>query len=242
MNLKTIKGVKTISFLALFVVFVAGVMLVAYPLFTSTQKFAQDYSAAEADLMAAEQKLTALQGDKANINKVIEIDEETKRAFPSAANTPTLIEDITSAATDAGLSIGNIKELTTGVPVLTVGDVAAVPAAPVEGEAEAPADAAAAPAPNAPSTSTLAEMSINIVASGSLDQLIRFTENLKDNDKRNVLISSYSIGKEGSEEGEYNLTITGKTYIYNEVVPPSDEAATAPVEGEAVEVEVAETP
>lgn len=247
MDLKTIKGVKLISFLALFLIVAAGAMLVAYPLFTSTQKYAQEYSTAESDMATAESRLADLQGVKNSIDQIIKIDEESARAFPSSANTPELVEDITRAATDAGLSINNISDLTTGVPTLAVSAVAGdVAAAPVDAEAsteEAPAEGAdpeAAASPNAPSTSTLAEMTITLSAEGSLNELIKFSQNLKDDKKRNMLISTYSIGKSGDENSSYNLTITGKTYIYNEILPPMENA---PVEeGQPVEVDVAETP
>lgn len=238
MDLKTIKGVKTISILVLFLLVAAGAMLVAYPLFTSTQTYAEEYSTAESERVAAETRLNDLQGVKDTIDEVINIDKESARAFPSSANTPELVEDITSAATNAGLSISNINELTTGVPVLAVsagGDPAAAPV-----DAAAPADPEAAASPNAPSTSTLAEMTITLSAEGSLEDLIKFSQNLKDSKKRNMLISAYSIGKAGTESGDYNLTITGKTYIYNEILPPMENAPAE--EGQPVEVDVAEVP
>ncbi|MBC9704773.1 MAG: hypothetical protein H9W81_07335 [Enterococcus sp.] len=237
MDFKTIKGVKTISFLALFLIVAAGAMLIAYPLFTSTQTFAQEYSVAESERSDAEAKLSSLQTVKDTINDVIKLDAESARAFPSSANTPELVEDITRAATDAGLSISGITDLTTGIPVLATGTADATAAAPAPAEGEA-----AAASPDAASTSTLAEMTITLSAEGSLDELIKFSENLKSTDKRNMLISAYSIGKAGNENGSYNLTISGKTYIYNEIVPPAEGA---PAEGNQpvdVNVDVAEVP
>lgn len=240
MDFKTIKGVKLISFLALFLIVAAGTMLVAYPLFTSSQKFAEEYSTAESERITAEDKLVTLQQVKDTIDQVIKLDGESARAFPSSANTPELVDDITSAATSAGLSVSNITDLTTGVPVLAVGAVGAPTEVPAEAPAEGEADAAVAASPDAPATSTLAEMTITLSAEGSLNELIRFSENLKSDDKRNMLISTYSIGKAGTENASYNLTITGKTYIYNEILPPSDNAPVQ--EGQPVEVEVAEAP
>lgn len=240
MDLKTIKGVKLISGLVLFLIVAAGAMLVAYPLFTSTQTFAQEYSSAESDKAIAEEKLRSLQDVKTSIDQIIKIDSESKRAFPASANTPELVEDITRAATDAGLSVSDLTDLTTGIPVLAVSATgvpadAAAAAAPAEG-----ADPAVAAAPDAPATSTLAEMTITLSAEGSLNELIKFSENLKDTDKRNMLISTYTIGKAGDEGGGYNLTITGKTYIYNDILPPMENA---PVEeGQPTEADVAEAP
>lgn len=233
MDLKTTKSVKQLFIMLIGLITVAGIMLVAYPLFTQSQKFSQEIALAKSAESDALGKLQVLQKYKERIPEVEKIDTEMLTQFPTSADTPGLVNVVSKAAADASLPIGNINNLTTGIPTLVAASQTSV---------DPNADPAAAPAP-APTPgetggiSNVAEMTVEISAKGSIAQLNSFVASLS-NSPRNLLISTYAISSDKGE-GEATVTVSAKTYIYKGIVSPEQAQQQAEV---APEENAAETP
>lgn len=235
MDFKTIKGVKKIFIIITFLILAAGFMLVIQPFMAQNQKFSEEIAVSKQEQDNVLSNLNKLKGYKETIGTVEKIDAESATQFPSSADTPGLVALVTGAASKSGLSVSNVKALTTGIPTLEASSAALTGAAtpPADGAApaaEAPAadapaaDGAAAPAPGASGgTSNLARMEVTLSVTGSVAQLTNFLNNLTAPEQRNLLISTYSISTEG-EGGEATMSITASSYIYKKI-PTVDEAA-----------------
>ena len=227
MNLKTVKGVKQIWIAIIFVLVVAGSILIAQPFFMQNTKLAEDIKTSQEAKDSAQAKLTRMSGFKATVGAVEKLDNDLSTKFPGAANTPDLITFVQQAATASGMPVSSIKDLTTTVPKLETAATGAAGAAPADPAAAAPAAAApadpAAAAGAAPPTTggNLASMTVTIKAEGSVEQLQNFVTNLTEG-SRNLLISGYNIDKAGSEGGGYTLNIPdAKTFIYKTIPQPT---------------------
>lgn len=230
MNLKTIKGVKQIWIAIILVLTVAGSILIAQPFFMQNSKLAEDIKTSQEAKDAAQTKLTRMSGFKASVGAVEKLDNDLSTQFPGAAQTPELIAFVQKAASDAGLPVSAITDLTTTVPKLEAaaapaggapapaGGAAATPAAPADPAAAAPAGGGAAPPT---SGGNLASMTVSIKAEGSVSQLQAFVVNLSSG-SRNLLISGYSIDKGSSDKGGATLDIPdAKTFIYKTIAKPA---------------------
>ena len=233
MNLKTTAAVKRIGIVVLALLVVIGSMLVIYPFMMQNAKLATDISVAQAAKDDVQGKLSTMNNLKATNDQVKELDDEISKKFPGAADTPGFAAFVGKAASDAGLSLENITDLTTTIPTLSSAGAPVAPApeaAPsTPAKDAAPKDASSAPAP-ATGASNLAEMSVTINAMGPIDKLQNFVANLK-NGPRNILISTYSIQDGGaSTEGVTTTAIvSGTTYIYRPIqVPPTNPAPVTP--------------
>lgn len=229
MNLKTIKGVKQIWIAIILVLTVAGSILIAQPFFMQNSKLAEDIKTSQEAKDSAQTKLTRMSGFKASVGAVEKLDNELSVQFPGAAQTPDLIAFVQKAATDSGLPVSSITDLTTTVPKLETAATGATGA-----PAGAPADPAAAPAASgaadpaaaagaAPPTTggNLASMTVTIKAEGSVGQLQEFVSKLTTG-SRNLLVSGYSIDKGSPEKGGYTLNIPdAKTFIYKTIPKPA---------------------
>jgi Tfp pilus assembly protein PilO len=136
----------------------------------------------KADLPIAEQKVTAL-----------------AVKFPSVADIPTLLAQINTAATKAGMNISQLSSVTAGKATLATG---------------AGASGAAA---------TVAEIGLAITAAGTYDQLIRFTNNLYAT-PRAITIDTVSLNAGTSiggvaTAGSYVVTIAGRSYLFSPIPP-----------------------
>lgn len=231
MDLKTIKGVKRLFITLIALIAVVGVMLVVMPLMSQNQKFAEDITSSQSEQAAALEKLNKLKKQKEDIAKVEKMDADLSVAFPGSANTPGLVGYVSKAAVDAGMSVSNITDLSTGIPTLTAsssneGAVAAAPGATPEAPATGAAATPGAAAPAAGGGSNMAEMTVDISATGSISQLGQFTTNLTKGE-RNLLISDFAISSD-STTGESTVKITAKTFIYKSIPTVSEASAAKP--------------
>lgn len=230
MNLKTTTSVKRIGIIVLSLIVVIGSMLVIYPFLTQNAKLAADISVAESEQAKAQEKLSAMNNLKETNTKVKQLDDELSKKFPAVADTPGFAAFVGKAASDAGLSLENITDLTTTIPTLSTPDAPAAPApeaTPAPSASAAPADNSTAAAP-AVGASNLADMNVTINAMGSIDKLQNFIANLK-NGPRNLLISTYSIQQGGDATAGATTTaiVTGTTFIYRPIQVPASEGAVA---------------
>lgn len=223
MNLKTVKGVKQIGILIIFVLTVVGGLLIAQPFLMQNTKLAEDIKTSEESKSSAASKLSSMEKAKSNLPGVSKIDKDLSVQFPPAAQTPELISFVQQAAVSSGMSPSAITDLATTLPKLETAATGADPAAAApaaDPAAAAPADPAAA-AGAAPPTSggNLASMGVTIKADGSVDQLQKFVTNLNSG-SRNLLISAYTIDKGSAEGGGFTLQVTATTYIYKSIPQP----------------------
>lgn len=246
MDFKTIKGVKRIFITLIALIAVVGVMLVVMPLMSQNQKFAQDIASSQSEESAALEKLNKLKKQKDDIGKVEKMDSDLSAAFPGSANTPGLVGYVSKAAVDAGMSVSNITDLSTGIPTLTASsaNAGAVAAAAAPGAsapaAAAPAAGAAGAAPAAGGGSNMAEMTVDISATGSIAQLGQFTTNLTKGE-RNLLISDFAISSDGAT-GESTVKISAKTFIYKSIPTVSEASAAKPADSGAAPAPAGATP
>lgn len=232
MNLKTVIGVKRLGIIVLALIVVIGSMLVVYPFLTQNAKLAEDIKTAQSAQDDVQGKLSQMNNLKETNPAVKKLDDELTKKFPETADTPGFAIFVGKAASDAGLGMENITDLTTTIPTLSQSGVpAAAPApaaSPSPAASAAPKDNSTAPAPAA-GASNLAEMNVTITAMGDMDKLEKFVANLK-NGPRNLLISTYAIQQGGASTNgtTTTATISGKTYIYRPIqVPPTEGAAPA---------------
>lgn len=236
MDLKSRKGVRSLGFVGIGLLLIAGFMLVLQPLFAQNAKFTAEITAAEAEQTSVLEKLELLRYQRDTIEEVEKLDDELSKEFPGTANTPALISTIAEAANDAGMGSNNITNLTAGIPSLVSGtggtDAAgAAPAPAAEGAAPA-----AAPTPDAAAGSTnLAEITLDISVEGDVDEVSEFVNNLRDAD-RNLTILSFNLASEAGESGngKTTATVSAKTYIYKSI-PKIEKAPVAEVAPEAAE-------
>lgn len=239
MDLKSRKGVRSLGFVGIGLLLIAGFMLVLQPLFAQNAKFTAEITAAEAEQTSVLEKLELLRYQRDTIEEVEKLDDELSKEFPGTANTPALINTIAEAANDAGMGSNNITNLTAGIPSLVSGtggtDAAgAAPAPAAEG-----ADPAAAPTPDAAAGSTnLAEITLDISVEGDVDEVSEFVNNLRDAD-RNLTILSFNLASDSAQgnNSKTTATVSAKTYIYKSI-PKIEKAPEAP----AAEAPVAEAP
>lgn len=113
--------------------------------------------------------------------------------MPTTAELPKVLTQITRAAARAGIAAGDVTTLRTGLPVAID-----APAAPgVEG-------------------ARLAQLPVEISATGTRPQVLRFLENLQQLD-RAVLVASTDIASE--DPARHTLSISGSLFILQSRLP-----------------------
>lgn len=230
MDLSTKKSVKTLGFIGIALVIIAGIVLVVQPFFAQNSKYADEIVQAESEQSIIVTKLEQLRMQKDNIKKVEKLDEDLSKKFPGVSDTPGLINMISETANKSGMTKSDITNLTAGIPTLvtTSGGTDGAPAESGE-SAEAPDKDAAAPAPSEGDIGTdLAEIPLDLTLKGDVNELTKFAENLRDAN-RNIVVLNFNLS---TEEDKATATIQAKTYIYKTVakVPADGEKAPEPEE------------
>lgn len=222
----TVLGIAVIAILLL----LSGFFIVN-PSITAQKEMSAELETAKQRSADYQAQIVALEAVKENIGMYEEQDAELTTKFPSQADIELLLNDITKAGNDSGVS--EITTIQTGVPEVVIAEpgAEAAPAeeAPAEGEAAAPAEGEVPSDPAAaaePQGSDLAIMSLNLTAEGSEKSLRDYATALTEM-PRSFLIESISI----TCDGGCTLTASGTTYLYRPTVSPEEEQP----EGEAVE-------
>ena len=139
---------------------------------------------------------------------------ELNKAFPPTADLDNLFQQVSKAATDAGLSPRSIQSLTQGIPTL-------VPTGPSAVAGGAPADPTAGIGVTGPATTgvQLATMPFAVNASGTYGQLILFIENLEKM-PRAYAVKATNLGSSSATDAKISLALTGSLYVMSPAAAP----------------------
>lgn len=124
--------------------------------------------------------------------------------MPQTAELPTILEQITAAATDAGISPNAVTTLTTGIP------------APVTGSGETAAGSG--------TSINLATMEIGVTAEGTRRQVLDFLDNLQALDRSLLVTSTVDsavIQAEGGATGpdQESMQVGGRMFVLETKLP-----------------------
>ena len=204
MNLGTPMATKVLGALALLVIAGAGWMLVLGPASAKLADVEEQTvsSRDQNDLLTLQ--LLQLKKQAAGLDETRATARALAAKFPPTADQPGLFEQVTDAATGAGIGPKQVTALTPTPP--TVGGV----------------DAAAGVQPAAGGGGTLATQTVTVSVEGSYVETQQLLENLEEL-PRAFLLSTVTLGG-GAESGLYTTTITGSMFV----MPPAPDPADAP--------------
>lgn len=132
--------------------------------------------------------------------------------MPRTADLPTLIEQITAAATSAGIPVNAVTTLTTGIPV---------PVTAAAGASQTQSGAADAPAP---AGVKLATMDIGVTAEGTREQVLAFLDNLQELDRSLLVTSTIDSAVDDPEAGSggperESMQVGGQMFVLDSKLP-----------------------
>lgn len=166
-----------------------------------------DLARAEADLLAAQDQQRALTTRSAQLRELLEQAPDIAAsaqtlfgAVPQTAELPALLDQITSAASKAGIAAENISVINTSIPV------------PIR-----EADPAAAQAAEELGVS-LGSIAIDVAANGSAEELLAFQRNL-ENLERALVIESVSVSASRDQAQSQTMSIAGRLFILRSKLP-----------------------
>ena len=119
--------------------------------------------------------------------------------MPQTAELPTILEQITQAATEAGIAPNAVTTLTTGIPV------------PVSGAGGNPAGI------------SLATMDIGVTAEGTREEVLAFLDNLQGLDRSLLVTSTIDSAVAGAEDsrgpGLESMQVGGQMFVLESQLP-----------------------
>lgn len=226
---KTIRGLGIVGILMLMII---GYLLVVQPFMAQSAKYSAELNQVSSDRDTAKNKLNILQAQKETIDQVEEHDDELSKKYPGSIDTPAFVSDLNSAASRSGSKITQVSVSIPSIVTNAGGTDAVTPpaeAAPATGAESAPAQGVeAAPAPGAESSSSLASVTVDITAEGSVNDLTKFTQELLRID-RNMTVNSVNLSREGENRNKGTATFSATSYIYN-TIPKVSEAQETPAD------------
>lgn len=223
---KTIRGLGIVGIVMLMVI---GYLLVIQPFMAQSTKHTLELNQVSGDRDTAVTKLTMLQAQKDTIGQVEDHDDDLSKSFPGSIDTPTFVSDLNSAASRSGTKISQVSVSIPALVTSAGGTDTATPPPATDAPAEG-AEVQAAPTPGEQSNSSLASITVDITAEGSVDELTRFTQELLRID-RNLTINTVNLSREGDNSKKGTATFSATSYIYNTIPKVSDTPTEdAPVE------------
>lgn len=205
MSLRTPGATKLLGALALVVIAGAGWLLVLGPTTATLADVHEQTDAARAQNQLLAAQLLTLQDQAAHLDDTRETARALSTKFPPTADQPGLFEQVTDAATGAGIGPKDVTALTPTPP--TVGGV----------------DPAAGVQPTAP-TGNLARQTVTVSVEGDFAATQELLENLEEL-PRAYLITSVTLGG-GAVGGQYTTTITGDMFVMPPAPDPDVPAGT----------------
>ena len=198
MNLATPSATKVVGALALLLIAAAGWMLVIGPKNDALAQVREQTQPArdQTDLLTLQ--LATLRKQAKELDTTRETARALARKFPPTADQPGLFQQVTGAATAAGIPPRNVTALTPTPP--TVGG--ADPAAGVQPES-GPAQ--------------LARQTVTVSVTGGYTETEELLENLEEM-PRAYLVSSVTLSG-AAEDGGFTTTITGDMFV----MPPAED-------------------
>lgn len=196
MNLGTPSATKVLGALGLLVLAAAGWFFVLGPTMATLADVREQTEASRSQNDLLTVQLLQLKKQAADLDATRATAEALAAKFPPTADQPGLFQQVTDAATGAGIGPKEVTALTPTPPV--IGGV----------------DAAAGVQPGA-ATGGLAVQTLTVSVEGDYAETQRLLENLEEL-ARAYLISSVTLGG-GTETGRYTTTITGDMFV----MPPA---------------------
>ncbi len=198
------------TILVLIVLTIVGWLLVLMPRWATTE----DLEARAADLELGQLTLTRRERDLNTLAQALPATaasaQELFSAMPQTAELPALLNQLTSAATDAGIPAERIEVINTGIPESAV--------AQLETTAEGTAAGATADSATRPDIQ-LATMRIDMTVIGTGAELDRFITNMQ-NLERSFVIEDITVVAGGlADEGQESLTIAGTMFVLESPLP-----------------------
>lgn len=132
--------------------------------------------------------------------------------MPRTAELATILEQITDAATSAGISPNAVTTLTTGIPK----PVTATPTGKAAGTADGTTPA--------PAGINLATMDIGVTAEGTREQVLAFLDNLQGLDRSLLVTSTIDSAVTDTEEGSggpelESMQVGGQMFVLESKLP-----------------------
>lgn len=220
---KTIRGLGIVGILMLMAI---GYLLVVQPFMAQATKHSLELNQVTGDRDTAVTKFNMLKAQKETIGQVEDHDDDISQNFPGSIDTPSFVSDLNSAASRAGTKI---TQVSVSVPALVTnagGTDTATPPPATDAPAEG-ADVQAAPTPGEQSSSSLASITVDITAEGSVDELTDFTQELYRID-RNLTLNTVNLSREGDNSNKGTATFSATSYIYKTIPKVQDEQPAEP--------------
>lgn len=196
MNLQTPAATKALGAIALLLIVVAGWMFVVGPKSEALAQVREQIQTSRDQNTLLQQQLVALREQAAGLDETRAVAEALADKFPATADQPGLFQQVTAAATAAGIPARDVTALTPTPP--TVG--AADPAAGVTPQA---------------GTAELARQTVTVAVNGDYAQTQDLVENLESMD-RAYLVGSIAVTA-ATEGGGFATTVTGDMFV----MPPA---------------------
>lgn len=127
--------------------------------------------------------------------------------MPQTAELPAVLEQITGAATKAGIKANDVSSLTTGIPV-PLSATAAAATASSDGTQGAGVQ--------------IAKMDIGVTAEGQRDQVLGFLDNLQGLDRALLVtstIDSAVVATEGGPDNRESMQVGGSMFVLQSKLP-----------------------
>ena len=216
------KNIKLIGFTGVGLIAVLGIGLVGTPIISQTARWADEEKSIQEQNQKTEDQVVALKKVQSNTDAVSGLNDELNKKFPSTANVPLLLTDISNAAASAGIGASNITAVNVKNPELYIPPVTATK---TDAAADASKTSSSKPAAAA-EPSKLATMKVEISVLGTPDALSNFLKALGQID-RAIKVDSTTVSAADSKDasGLQSMTIQGTTLLYAGLDTPAEAAA-----------------
>jgi Tfp pilus assembly protein PilO len=214
MDLRTPLATKVVGGIGLLAVAGLGWTLVVGPETDDLASARETLSATQDQNALLGVQLAQLERQRDDLASTRRTARQLARQFPPTAAQPELFEQVSVAATAAGIPPSDVTALTPTPP--TLGDAAA------STDAAAATTGTDAPAP----ASGIARQTVTVTVTGSFDQTQALLEHL-EHLPRAYLITAVSVAGD-STDGEYSTTVTGDMFV---LAPVTDPGPALPMSG-----------
>lgn len=215
-----LKNIKLVGFTGVGLIALLGIGLVGTPLISQTARWADEEKSVQQTNQKTQDQVNALKKIQSNTDAVSGLNDELNKKFPSTANVPLLLTDVSNAAATAGIGAQNITAVNIKNPELYVAPVTAT-------KTDTKTDTSSSSSnPKTAEPSKLATMKVEISVIGTPDSLSNFLKALGQID-RAIKVESATISAADNKDGNglQSMTISGTTLLYAGLTTPAEAAA-----------------
>ena len=210
MNIKTVKTVKALGILGMFLLLVIGGLLIIKPFFEQNSDYIGKIREANSQKSIAEEKLNTLKSKEAQLKTYEKSDDNLSKQFPDDSAMPDISAMIEKAAGKHGVKADSITVSVSTPTVTGTGSASDNATTTDTGEK-------VAAAPDQQSDANMAETPISLeVSGGSVKAINDFITDLQASD-RNIVISNVDLGQGNDSATPAKATIEATTYIYRHI-------------------------